>query len=179
MRKRSPSAAITSAAKRPRVESSEESSQSRSIFQYLESWIFLFGAKGCVSTLPAAVYFANLLEITKQGNKRMPPHSQIPVISRQWFCALFFLTPLWQMGAQNPFLVWNEMLTWSFPSIKETCTAVGWHHRCCRGISTTWKCHLCDKKIPRVAESTIKEEFLQLWERMKQCWPWQDTCLHL
>ncbi|XP_039942062.1 claspin isoform X2 [Hirundo rustica] len=37
VKKRSPSAAITSAAKRPRVESSEETSQSRSIFQYLES----------------------------------------------------------------------------------------------------------------------------------------------
>ncbi|XP_066191564.1 claspin isoform X3 [Sylvia atricapilla] len=37
VKKRGPSAAITSAAKRPRVESSEETSQSRSIFQYLES----------------------------------------------------------------------------------------------------------------------------------------------
>ncbi|KAM7029229.1 claspin isoform 4-T4 [Acridotheres tristis] len=37
VKKRGPPAAITSAAKRPRVESSEESSQSRSIFQYLES----------------------------------------------------------------------------------------------------------------------------------------------
>ncbi|XP_064254418.1 claspin isoform X2 [Passer domesticus] len=37
VKKRGPSALVTSAAKRPRVESSEESSQSRSIFQYLES----------------------------------------------------------------------------------------------------------------------------------------------
>ncbi|XP_063275059.1 claspin isoform X2 [Prinia subflava] len=37
VKKRGPSAAISSAAKRPRVESSEETSQSRSIFQYLES----------------------------------------------------------------------------------------------------------------------------------------------
>uniref|UniRef100_A0A8C3NIV2 Uncharacterized protein n=1 Tax=Geospiza parvula TaxID=87175 RepID=A0A8C3NIV2_GEOPR len=37
VKKRGPSAVITSAAKRPRIESSEESSQSRSIFQYLES----------------------------------------------------------------------------------------------------------------------------------------------
>uniref|UniRef100_U3JDF4 Claspin n=1 Tax=Ficedula albicollis TaxID=59894 RepID=U3JDF4_FICAL len=37
VKKRGPSAVITSAAKRPRVESSEETSQSRSIFQYLES----------------------------------------------------------------------------------------------------------------------------------------------
>ncbi|XP_062364944.1 claspin isoform X3 [Cinclus cinclus] len=37
VKKRGPSAVLTSAAKRPRVESSEETSQSRSIFQYLES----------------------------------------------------------------------------------------------------------------------------------------------
>ncbi|XP_056364889.1 claspin isoform X2 [Oenanthe melanoleuca] len=37
VKKRGPPAVITSAAKRPRVESSEETSQSRSIFQYLES----------------------------------------------------------------------------------------------------------------------------------------------
>ncbi|XP_074411969.1 claspin isoform X2 [Zonotrichia albicollis] len=37
VKKRGPSAVITSAAKRPRVESSEDSSQSRSIFQFLES----------------------------------------------------------------------------------------------------------------------------------------------
>ncbi|XP_041335389.1 claspin isoform X3 [Pyrgilauda ruficollis] len=37
VKKRGPSAVITPAAKRPRVESSEETSQSRSIFQYLES----------------------------------------------------------------------------------------------------------------------------------------------
>ncbi|XP_014113930.1 PREDICTED: claspin isoform X1 [Pseudopodoces humilis] len=37
VKKRGPSAAITSAAKRPRIESSEETSQSRSIFQYLEN----------------------------------------------------------------------------------------------------------------------------------------------
>uniref|UniRef100_A0A8C9NR09 Claspin n=1 Tax=Serinus canaria TaxID=9135 RepID=A0A8C9NR09_SERCA len=37
VKKRGPSAVVTSAAKRPRVESSEETSQSRSIFQYLES----------------------------------------------------------------------------------------------------------------------------------------------
>ncbi|XP_032936858.1 claspin isoform X3 [Catharus ustulatus] len=37
VKKRGPSAVITSAAKRPRVESSDENSQSRSIFQYLES----------------------------------------------------------------------------------------------------------------------------------------------
>ncbi|XP_065713449.1 claspin isoform X2 [Patagioenas fasciata] len=36
-KKRGPAAAITSVAKRPRVESTEETSQSRSIFQYLES----------------------------------------------------------------------------------------------------------------------------------------------
>ncbi|XP_053854972.1 claspin isoform X3 [Vidua macroura] len=37
VKKRGPSAVITPAAKRPRVESSEETSQSRSIFQFLES----------------------------------------------------------------------------------------------------------------------------------------------
>ncbi|KAM6314009.1 claspin isoform 2-T2 [Podargus strigoides] len=37
VKKRGPPAAITSLAKRPRVESTEETSQSRSIFQYLES----------------------------------------------------------------------------------------------------------------------------------------------
>ncbi|XP_057239510.1 claspin-like, partial [Malurus melanocephalus] len=37
VKKRGPSAVTTSVAKRPRVESSEETSQSRSIFQYLES----------------------------------------------------------------------------------------------------------------------------------------------
>ncbi|KAF2974168.1 hypothetical protein EK904_013429 [Melospiza melodia maxima] len=37
VKKRGPSAVITSAAKRPRVESSEDSSQNRSIFQFLES----------------------------------------------------------------------------------------------------------------------------------------------
>ncbi|XP_061870597.1 claspin isoform X3 [Colius striatus] len=37
VKKRGPAAAITSLAKRPRVESTEETSQSRSIFQYLES----------------------------------------------------------------------------------------------------------------------------------------------
>ncbi|KAM4757643.1 claspin isoform 2-T3 [Cyanocitta cristata] len=37
VKKRGPSAVMTSVAKRPRVESSEETSQSRSIFQYLES----------------------------------------------------------------------------------------------------------------------------------------------
>lgn len=181
MKKRGPSAVITSVAKRPRVESSEETSQSRSIFQYLESWIFLFRAKGCVFSLPAAVYFANLPEITRQGNKLVPLHSQVPVVSRQWFCALFFLSPLLD-GAQNLFLVWNEMLTWSFPSIKETSSTVGCPYRCCRGISSTWKCYqcdICDTEMPQVAESTEKERFLQLWERMKQWWPWQGTCLHL
>lgn len=179
MKKRGPSAVITSAAKRPRVESSDENSQSRSIFQYLESWIFLFGAKGRVSSLPAAVYFASLPEITRQGNKWVLLYPQVPVISRRWFCALFFLSLLWQMGAQNPFLGWNEMLTWSFPSIKETSISVGCPHRSCRGIRSTWRCHWCDKEIAQVAGSTMKEEFLQLWDRMKQCWPWKDTCLHL
>lgn len=37
VKKRGPTAVITSLAKRPRVESTEETSQSRSIFQYLES----------------------------------------------------------------------------------------------------------------------------------------------
>lgn len=37
VKKRGPSAAITSLAKRPRVDSTEQTSQSRSIFQYLES----------------------------------------------------------------------------------------------------------------------------------------------
>ncbi|XP_050182398.1 claspin isoform X1 [Myiozetetes cayanensis] len=37
VKKRGPSAAVTSQAKRPRVESTEDSSQSRSIFQFLES----------------------------------------------------------------------------------------------------------------------------------------------
>lgn len=36
-KKRGPAAAIMSLAKRPRVESTEETSQSRSIFQFLES----------------------------------------------------------------------------------------------------------------------------------------------
>lgn len=130
VKKRGPAAAITSLAKRPRVESTEETSQSRSIFQYLESWISLARARG---SMLCRCQLRFVLQICRWSSGRWTnsctfcccffnKFQESPGDGLVYSPLVFFLSASWQTRAQNPCLVWNETLTWSFPGIQETHT---------------------------------------------------------